>query len=155
MGYNVQINKSNVVIKRDDLSQVFHIWKLMNAPQFDELKRGGGYSGGRKTAAWYSWMGADYDKTAENALEILDSLGFEYSINENGNISVDYYNNKTGQEDLFFVAIAHLLDDSSIRWVGEDGEIFEWKFQDGKMYMDDKLVENPFLPVVDMKLIAN
>jgi hypothetical protein len=155
MGYYVQINKSTVVIKRDDLPQVYQIWKAMNAPEFNHLKNGGSWSSGKETAKWYSWMGENYDSTSDSALDILELLGFDYSVNENNNISIDYYNNKMGQENLFFVAIAHLLEDSFIRWVGEDGDIFEWKFENGKMYSDGRLQDNPFLPVVNANLIEN
>lgn len=141
MGYNVTLSASNVELPREKLDQIYQIWCAINAPQFNKLKHGGSWSGGKETAKWYSWMDEDYPSTCKNVKDILDMLGFYYTEEDTGNIKIEGYNSKTGQEDLFFVAIAHLLPDSTIDWNGEDGDRFTWEFKDGKMIG----YENPFL----------
>lgn len=151
MGYSAQINKSNVVLPREVLPQILHIWKSINSPQFNHLKRGGSYSSGRQTSWYYSWMDRDYHETVNSVEEVLEMLGFYYSITEQGGILIEEYGDKCGQEDLFFTAIAHLIPNSKMVWVGEDASIWEWEFKDGVMLNYGRIQENPFL--VELKYI--
>lgn len=154
MGYYVRIKSSSVEIPRFVQDQVITIWRNINKPEFNHLKRGGSYSNGRQNEWWYSWMDTDYHKNVNDCTDVLEMLGFDYSITDTGAVSVDYYDNKTGQEDLFFVAIAHLIT-GKIEWVGEDGECFAWEFKDGKMLYANKAVDNPFIPVYTVPQLDN
>jgi hypothetical protein len=127
MGYDVRITKSSVVIRSEVQSQVFKIWCDLNHPQNDHLKYGGNWSGARKeNAAWFSWMTPDYDKTCTSVEEILDMLGFDYTV-KNNDIYITGYDSKTGQEDFFFQSISHLIT-GEICWIGEEGHGFNWLF---------------------------
>jgi hypothetical protein len=91
------------------------------------LKYGGSWGGGgKRTSAWFSWMTADYDKTCTSVEEILDMLGFYYTVKDN-DIYITGYDSKTGQEDFFFQSISHLIT-GKICWIGEDDLEWNWLF---------------------------
>lgn len=128
MGYYVTITDSNVYIPADSLDEAYERMCALNTTH-DHLKSGGSYSGGKQHARWFSWMSENYPAECSNVGEILDMLGFETSHMSDGSLSIDYYDNKTGQESLFFEAIADLIPEGSIiDWRGEDGEIVRWYF---------------------------
>jgi|WetSurMetagenome_2_1015567.scaffolds.fasta_scaffold555754_1 hypothetical protein len=127
MGYYVKIVKSTAKIPAQNLKLVYGIWCDLNKPENNHLKRGGSYSQGGKTNHWYSWLTENYDTECRSAQEILTELGFDYIIGFDGSISITGYDNKSGQEDLFFERVRHLLE-GSITWEGEEGEQFTWNF---------------------------
>ena len=127
MGYNVRIVNSTLSIPDEVKAQVYAIWCALNKPHNNHLKNGGGYSGGRQTQHWYSWMDEHYDQTCKSVEDILDQLGFEHVPNANCGIDIIGYDSKTGQEDLFFQRVAHLLN-GKIQWLGEDGGRWTWQF---------------------------
>ena len=127
MGYYVQITESTTVIPNENKAKVLHIWKTLNNPKFNSKKRGGGYSGGKQVSYWYSWMTEDYDQTCNTVEEILSMLGFDQETLASGDILVTGYDNKMGQEQVFFDAIAHLVN-GQMHWVGESGEHWCWDF---------------------------
>ena len=140
MGYTVSLQKSDVVIIPEHEEEILARWKELNSPQYDHLKSGGQYGGpgGGKTKAWYSWMPEDYDQTAKCVTDVLDLLDFEYTDTEDG-LLIDGYYSKTGQEDLFFAAIADLIPNgSTMYWAGEDGERWRWLFEDGILYSQEE-----------------
>ena len=134
MGYYVRISESSVVLPQENLSAILKQWHEINKPEYNHMKRGGSYSGGQQTEYWYSWLPADYDKTTTDPREVLELLGFEFSDTENGGIKIESYDSKTGQEDIFFKTISHLVEPNGlIVWSGEDGAQFAWYFNEGKM----------------------
>lgn len=128
MGYYVKIEESSAVIPANNKSKVLEIWKALNAPENNHLKGGGSYSGGEKTSHWFSWMPADYDKTVSTVEEVLELLGFECTTLDNGDVSIDGYDSKAGQEDLFLERVEFLLT-GKISWFGEEGETWETIFK--------------------------
>ena len=129
MGYYVSIKKSTAVIPAHNKATVLAIWKDLNKPENNHLKRGGSYNGGgEKSRHWYSWMDADYDQTCNSVEEVLDMLGFYYTSHDNGDVSIDGYDSKTGQEDLFLERVENLLT-GEIEWLGEEGETWTTKFK--------------------------
>ena len=126
MGYDVRIIESSVVIRSEVQSQVFKIWCDLNHPQNDHLKHGGSWGDGKQHAAWFSWMTADYDKTCKTVEEILNMLGFDYTVKDN-DIYITGYDSKMGQEDFFFQSISHLIT-GKICWIGEDDLEWNWLF---------------------------
>ena len=133
MGYEVQIRHSTLTIPAVNKPAVFQIWKDLNKPENNHLKNGGSYSNGKKNEHWYSWMDTDYDETCKNCEDILEMLGFDLDVTEDGGIAISGYNSQMGQEDLFIAKAAHLMS-GTIDWVGEDGETFSWTVGiDGKL----------------------
>jgi len=130
MGYYVNLRASSVVLPAENLDEITQRWHEMNDKKYDDQKRGGSWSGGQQSAKWYSWMPEDYEKTTSTPGEILELLGFGYE--DNGDLVITDYDSKTGQEDLFFKAIASLVPANQLmEWTGEDGATFAWYF-DGK-----------------------
>lgn len=133
MGYYVHVRESNAIIPAENLDEAYRRMCALNVTH-DHLKRGGSYSGGRMTAKWFSWMDENYPETCKDAAEILEALGFECDSTDAGGLDVMYYDNKSGQEDLFISAIADLfVPGSFIHWQGEDGEQYRWEFDEGGM----------------------
>lgn len=154
MGYYVSIVKSDLEIPFSVQNQALAIWKLINAPEYNSLKNGGSWGGGVQKAWWYSWMEENYHETVNSCEDVLDMLGFEYEITDTGAILITGYDSKMGQEREFFVVISHLLNGGGIKWIGEDHEVFTWKFRDGMMFEDGMQVMNPFIKTVTVYQIT-
>lgn len=124
MGYYVTLEEANFIIPADKLEEAAARLKALNHKPGVE-KRGGSWGAGGKTASWFSWMDEDYDQKLHTAKEIFEALGFEVSDTEDGGISLDYYDSKSGQEDLFINEVKHLANsDWYLIWRGEDGEVW-------------------------------
>lgn len=129
MGYYVNLEYSSVILKNENLKEILTRWKNLNSPEHDDIKYGGTYQGGKKIKSHYSWLPEDYDKEVNSVQDMLDLLGFSFEEVEQG-IKIIGYNRKMGQEDVFFNAIADMIDSNQVmRWSGEDGDIFAWTFQ--------------------------
>ena len=115
MGYFVEIEGSTAVIPAANLERAYEKMCALNTTH-DHKKTGGNNHGGR----WFAWMDANYPDTCKDAQDVLEALGF-YTHYENGNLHIDGYDNKTGQEDLFLHSIADDVT-GKIEWRGEDGE---------------------------------
>jgi hypothetical protein len=129
MGYNVETIGIDFHIADDKLAEVTTALKELN--KRDDLKTGGSH-GKREDGTygpievWFAWMPADYDKTAVDAQEIFELLGFEteqVEQDEKGpGLRLLSYDSKTGAEDLFLAAAAPFVTPGSfIEWEGEDG----------------------------------
>lgn len=143
MGYYVSITEGTVTIPKENLAKAYERMCALN--DNDSIKRGGQWGGDidskspRPTglnyhpAKWFSWMDANYPETCKDAKAILDSLGFESHLNDEG-ITIFGYDSKMGQEDLFLEAISDLCTkDSFLVWRGEDGEMWKNIFGDSKV----------------------
>ena len=136
MGYYVS-GGGNLVIKQENLAAAYEALMALNdAP--DDAKRGGSWGGGGtgKTASWFSWMPSDL-RTLPDTESVFRELGFVVSNDEDGNLIIGCYDNKTGQEEVFFAAAAPFIENGEYEWTGEDGSFWEWEFIDGKMYQRD------------------
>jgi len=141
MGYYVKLHESTVVIPKENLEEAYNCMCRLNTTHHD-IKRGGN----GRDAKWFSWMDDNYPETCANTEEIFEDLGFEHSVNEDGMTFTDY-DNKTGQEELFFRSIAHLIkDETYMLWLGEDGDRWAWLFVDGKMYHATQKKTEEFMP---------
>lgn len=131
MGYYVK-GSGDVRIAKENLAAAYDaLMALQEVP--DEIKRGGAYSGGTYTQRWFSWMPADL-RTLPDTQAVFAELGFDTEYQENGDLLIASYDNKTGQEELFFAAAAPFITDGSeFYWEGEDGLLYKWEFADGKM----------------------
>ena len=125
MGYYVKINSSTATIPAKNRDEVFQIWKDLNKPENNHLKKGGSWRDGKQHTWWYSWMPANYDETVESVEDILNELGFESYLDPFDGIGIAEYEGKTGQEELFFKSVSHLMT-GEILWEGEDGSTWVW-----------------------------
>lgn len=144
LGYYVNTINSNVKIRKSYYDGVaFDAVCELNA--HDDLKRGGSFPGNEERPSdsksagnpnkWFSWMEWNYDETCSNLTEVLEMLGFEvWKIGYDDDF---YYlglgyDNKSGQEELFFKTLAKYIEDGSyIEWRGEDDYMYRWDFDDG------------------------
>ena len=137
MGYNVSLDRSTAVIKKENLQEAYKLMCDLNKD--DSLKGGGSYGPGSKREYWFSWMDANYPDKCKTAEEVLEELGFGCNTDEEGNLLIEYYDNKTGQEDLFFKAMGHLVE-GEMEWRGEDGAVWKWLFSgDGMNHKEGKI----------------
>jgi len=125
MGYCVTIKHSTATIPNKNRDEVLQIWKDLNKPENDHLKRGGAYRDGKKHTAWYSWMPANYHETVESVEDVLTELGFETELGPFDEVLICNYDSKRGQEELFFKRVAHLMT-GQIQWEGEAGGTWVW-----------------------------
>jgi len=142
MGYYASLDSSNAMIPLSQEKEALEaLYRLNDAA--DHLKQGGTYSGGTQQSRHFSWMPVDLREFATLS-DLLQALGFE-CVPVNGNLRIVGYDNKVGQEDLFFFALAPFIRQSemepsfdrnaSMEWTGEDGSKWRWTFQDGKMFV--------------------
>lgn len=135
MGYYVN-GGGHLKIKKENLDAAYEaLMALQDAPA--EAKRGGSYSGGKQTASWFSWMPQDLREIPDTA-SVFERLGFEVEVDkDSGDIVIGYYDNKTGQEDVFFAAAAPFIEDGEYEWTGEDDAFWLWKFEGGRMFVQN------------------
>ena len=133
MGYYVNGN-GHLVIKKENLAAAYEALMALNdAPA--SAKRGGSYSGGEQHSSWFSWMPADLRELPDTK-SVFERLGFE-TMDYDGGLVITCYDNKSGQEEVFFAAAAPFIENGSYEWTGEDGAFWQWEFVDGKMYQRD------------------
>ena len=131
MGYYVNGN-GELRIKKENLDKAHDaLMALQDAP--DKAKRGGSFSANERRH-WFSWMPEDL-RTLTDTKAVFAELGFEVRDDENGDLLISCYDNKTGQEDVFFAAAAPFIEEGEYDWTGEDGEFWRWEFRDGKMFL--------------------
>ena len=131
MGYYVNGN-GELRIKAENLDKAYEaLMALQDAP--DKAKRGGSYSANERRY-WFSWMPEDL-RTLPDTKAVFAELGFEVDSDENGDLLIRCYDNKTGQEEVFFAAAAPFIEEGEYEWQGEDGEFWKWTFHDGKMWL--------------------
>ena len=132
MGYYVNGN-GELRIKKENLGKAHEaLMSLQDAPP--KAKRGGSSGGDKAPRYWFSWMPEDL-RTLVDTKAVFAELGFEVNENEDGDLLISCYDNKTGQEDVFFAAAAPFIEDGEYEWTGEDGIFWLWKFEDGRMFV--------------------
>jgi hypothetical protein len=132
MGYYVNGNGA-LRIKAENLDKAYEaLMALQDAPP--KAKRGGSYSANERRF-WYSWMPEDL-RTLADTTAVFAELGFETRIEEpTGDLIISCYDNKSGQEDVFFAAAAPFIESGDYEWTGEDGDFWAWEFEGGKMFV--------------------
>ena len=133
MGYYVSGN-GELRIKSENLGKAYEaLMALQDAPP--KSKRGGSSGGDKAPRFWYSWMPEDL-RTLTDTKAVFAELGFEVREEvPTGDLIISNYDNKTGQEDVFFATAAPFIEDGEYEWVGEDGTFWLWKFEDGRMFI--------------------
>lgn len=141
MGYYVTLEESNIFIDKKHFDAIYQ--KMCDLNDFHELKRGGSFGGNNDNIEgeryprdkWFSWMEHNYPETCNNMFDILQELGFEWDLDENGNlINLSYYN-KTGNEEYFLQCFAgYTRDGDYLSYKGEENDdYFRFVFFEGVM----------------------
>lgn len=149
MGYYVEILSSDFTIPYSNIEEAYR--RLIALNDRDDLKRGGNWGGEYDArlprpegfdyhpGKWFSWMYADYPARCNSLRDIFIQLGFTVDINDNGDLILSEYDNKTGQEDMFLDEIIDLTT-GEINWRGEDDAL--WKTVSGvKEYVAARFLE--------------
>lgn len=133
MGY-FQTGIGELRIAKENLDAAWAAILKLNREAPDSAKNGGAYGPGvGKTASWFSWMPADLAELG-SAKATIERLGFEVSEDEEG-LTIGGYDNKRGQEAVFFAVLAPYIQPGSYEWNGEDGATWKWTFRDGKFLL--------------------
>lgn len=126
MGYYININESNTYILKEHLDAAYKAMCDLNHDPKAQ-KGGASYSGGKQVESYFSWMEPDYDKKLKTADDILKELGFFTDLQDDGNLYIEGYDSKIGDESQFLDAIAPFVnEDAYIVWRGEDGSFWKW-----------------------------
>lgn len=151
MGYYVNIQESTFMIPVENLDTAYEKMCQLNFTVPNSEKGGGSWGGkmskdnapqcGPYQAAWFSWMDWNYHETCSDANEILERLGFETHTDENGNLFIDYYEGKTGQESLFLESISS-LSKGYIIWKGEQDELWGETYGGGKVIVKERVQQD-------------
>lgn len=146
MGYYVRTIECDIRIPKEKLGEGYRLACELNARE--DLKTGGCWPGGHAKPAdskslaqspdmWFSWMPWNYDEIAESLTDILDMLGFHYEVEPNGDIVLQYFDQKKGAEEDFLNALAPVVTDGGmVVWLGEDDNAWVDRFSGGLMTND-------------------
>lgn len=141
MGYYIELVNRDFRIPENE--EVLQALKEANT-KYDDIKSGGMYGPEGKVQKWFSWMDADYDQTVTSVGDVFKMLGFEIGYDRIDNIdyvSLDAYNSKAGQEDLFLHVVApYVKNGSFIEWLGEDSARWRYLVLDGKLYQQHAII---------------
>lgn len=136
MGYYVSMRAAYFFIAAEKKAAALQATKEL-ANQVNE-GRGGSYPVERK---WFSWMnGTPFDSGYVGPFyatleEVFVAWGYPVETDDAGNIvDICFEGEKLGQEKYLFHAIAPYVEaDSFIEMEGEDGFVWRWRFQHGRM----------------------
>lgn len=130
MGYYVNLIESDFIIPESN--EVLQALREM-PKKYHSIMRGGSSNGEK----WFSWMNSTDIENAEKAQDIFEKLGFDCETDkygDKGTFSLEGYNSKTGQEDLFLAVVAPFVaEDSYTEWRGEDGELWRYTVKSKKL----------------------
>jgi hypothetical protein len=139
MGYYVRIEAADFVIPADKIAEADKAVRRLNKTAHDR-KTGGSWwrdeEGAEHERRFFAWMPEDYHlkRVCPTLASILQELGFETDVDDDGNLHVNYYDSKTGNEEVFIEALAPFVKEGSyIEWCGEDSERWRQIVRDGQV----------------------
>ena len=131
MGYYVSLHSSDWEITESP--ELLAVLKEMPT-KYHAIKRGGSSNG----ESWFSWVNDEDFEKATTCEEIINAFGFETSEAQ-GVVSIDGYNNKTGQEDVLLAVLAPFVKEGSeMEWSGEEGERWLYLVRGGKLALSNE-----------------
>lgn len=128
MGYYVNITGSSAAMPKTKEAAAYAA--LVELNKHDEGKTGGRWGPNGLEERWFAWMPPNYPEECPTVRAILECLDFDCREDEEF-VYIDYYNSKTGNEDVFIKALAPFLT-GHMAWRGEEGEEWMWEFTPGK-----------------------
>ena len=82
----------------------------------------------------FSWVDTDIVLNAITLHDALVEIRYLPQYNNGDMVDVIFNGEKYGDEEIFFSALAPYVEDCSyIQFEGEDGRIWKWSFDDGKV----------------------
>lgn len=158
MGYYVTIKESTFQIPKENLDKAYEAMCELNHTVPNKDKGGGSYPGkdkapysGPDKSCWFSWMAWNYHEICKDANDILEHLGFETSYDAEGNLCIEWYDSKTGQESLFLESICS-LSKGYIVWQGEQDEVWGETYGGSEVIVKSRLAPD-YSDLVDTQTI--
>ena len=127
MGYCIEMLDSKFKIKKEDFDKALESLKSVFVKDRMTCQDSSGYH--------YSWINTNYVLEAETLSEALEEIRYETIYDDNGNIiQVEFTGEKLGDDMIFFEALAPYVEDESyISFAGEDGYLWKYIFEKGKV----------------------
>lgn len=126
MGYYVQMVEADFTIpEREDVLEALRAMPK----KYKEYQRGGD-----GTNRWFSWMPDEELENAVSVKAVFESVGFDIFDYGNGTFALNSFDNKTCQEEMYLAVVAPFVADGSYtQWRGEDGEMYRFTVNRGKL----------------------
>jgi hypothetical protein len=141
MGYNVSTTETNWTIPADKVEDAYKAVCALNHDP-NARKGGGSWGGGQRIEVWFSWMSANYDTECKDLCEVMEMVGFDCGLEEDGTFYLGWYDSKTGDEDQFLAALAPFSTEGSyLVWQGEDGALWRNEVVGGQMVTKQAKIE--------------
>jgi hypothetical protein len=125
MGTYIYI-QSEITVKKENEAKAVQAVRDLN--KRDDLKRGGSSKGEK----WFSWIPEKYEDQIENISDIFVKLhGWEESERVETDDTITYsfhYNDKWGQHEVFFVAMAPYLESFKVDHLCDEFDYEEQKW---------------------------
>lgn len=131
MGYYIEMTDSKFEIKKENFEKALKSLKSVFVPKNMNCCD---YICG-KQYPHFSWVDTHSVLRSKTLGEALEEIRYEPEYNDNGDIcNVEFTGQKYGSENVFFNALAPYVESGSyIAFEGEDGDIWEWSFNNGKV----------------------
>lgn len=131
MGYYIDMTDSKFEIKKENFKKALENLKSAFIP---ENMNCCDYIGG-KQYPHFSWVDTESVLKSRSLGNALAEIRYEPVYDDNDDIcNVEFTGQKYGSEEVFFNALAPYVESGSyIAFEGEDGDTWEWQFEDGKV----------------------
>lgn len=134
MGYHMNMRDQSFFVEKENFDKLAEAVRGMLK---DVGEKGGGacYSGGKTVSKHYYWVNNSELEDANTAEKAFQAWRWDPEFDIEGNIcGLEFEGEKLGDDEQFFQTIAPWVRDGSfIEMEGEDGTIWRWTFDDGKM----------------------
>ena len=141
MGYYVDMIDCKITIPRKNYSKAIQIFKDLMS-QANNNGRGGRYGPGGCEERWYSWVDTkkaiehlNSTDTQKGLLLFFTEWGYVFEDTDDG-LSLAYKEvDKWGDDEALISSLSLVVNDNNyIRFRGEEGYLFGFKFEEGMMY---------------------
>jgi hypothetical protein len=132
MGYCIDQIDSKFTILSENFDRALSAIKALMKNE-NEMS-GGSWSGGKQTERWFAWVNTSTVLEATTLADALSEWRWEPEQNEDGIYDIIFRGEKLGDDDKLFRALAPFVKCGSyISFRGEDGALWQYYFEGGKM----------------------
>jgi len=134
MGTHIDFKECNFFVKAEDKVEAFKFAKNKLLAEVEEKGQAGSWANGVRTITEYSWVTNKEIKDTRCLEDLIEVFGWGVENNENDDIVHIYCGqDKLGQEDCLFEAIAPFVKENSYIEVVIEFESVRWCFRDKKL----------------------
>lgn len=135
MGYYMSMIDNKFKIKKENFEEALNNLKGVFIP---ENMNCCDYVNG-KHIPHFSWVDTSSVLKSKTLCKALEEIRYKPEYDNNGDIcNVEFTGQKYGSENVFFNALAPYVENGSyIAFEGEDGDTWEWLFNNGKVEQID------------------